>query len=110
MNKIAIPTLEGFEILNISDITHLESKNTYTTFYIANGKNIVSSKNIGFYEEKLYDLHFLRVHHSFIVNVKHILKYIRADNGYLLVTNNKLVLVSKSKKDILMNLLKKIVL
>lgn len=110
MNKIAIPTLSGFEVKFLSEITHLKSEGVYTDFFFIDKSKITSSKNIGYYEDKLVDNKFLRVHNSYIVNLSQISKYIKGDNAYLLMTNNELVYVSKSKKDNILQILKNVIL
>ena len=59
--KIAIPMREGFELIAVKDIVHLEASESYTMIYLSSGKRIVSSKNIKVYEEKLDESVFLHL-------------------------------------------------
>ena len=45
---------------------------------------------------------FLRVHHSYIVNLNEVSKYIRGEGGYLVMSDGTTVNVSRSRKDALM--------
>ena len=45
---------------------------------------------------------FQRIHHSTIVNIQHITNLIRADGGYLILDNGEKLMVSKAKKDMLL--------
>ncbi len=99
VDTLSVPTLSGFEMVNLNDILYLEADNSYTTFHLANEKPFVSAKSIGFYEEELEEDPFLRVHKSFIVNLNKIKSYIKADNGYIILTNGQPVRVSKSRKE-----------
>jgi len=47
------------------------------------------------------DYSFLRVHHSFIVNLNEVEKYVKGDGGYLIMSDGLSVDVSRSTKEIL---------
>ena len=54
-------------------------------------------------EEQLQDFpFFIRVHHSYIVNLNEVTKYVRGEGGYLVMTDGSTVNVSRSRKDSLM--------
>lgn len=55
-------------------------------------------------EEVLGNYHFFRVHNSFVVNLNEIKHYIKADGGYLVMSNEGKVKVSRNKKDALLQL------
>ena len=104
--KISIPTQKGFELVSISEIMYLEAGGNYTTFYLEGNVQHVSTKNIGFYEEELQSDPFLRIHQSYIVNINKVKRYLRADNGYVILTTGKPIRVSRSKKDELLDFFK----
>lgn len=85
--KIILPTLEEYSFVNISDIVYCESDNTYTLFYLTNGKRPVISKNLKEYEELLTPHNFFRIHRSYLINVSHIQK-IDKRNGYSVLLSN----------------------
>lgn len=96
--KIAIPMREGFELIAVKDIVHLEASESYTLIYLSNGKRIVSSKNIKVYEEKLDQSIFFRTHKSHIINVKHhLLRFSRIDGNSAVMSNDKYVPISRRK-------------
>lgn len=99
LETLSIPTLSGYELINISDIMYLEADNTYTTFYFENQKSVLSTKNIGYYEEEFLEEAFLRIHQSFIVNLNKVRAYIKGDNGYVILLNGQPLTVSKSRKE-----------
>ena len=54
-------------------------------------------------EEQLQDFpFFIRVHHSNMVNLNEVKKYVRGEGGYLVMTDDTAVNVSRSRKDSLM--------
>jgi len=44
----------------------------------------------------------VRVHHSYMVNLNEVTKYIRGEGGYLVMSEGSTVNVSRSRKDALM--------
>lgn len=97
-DKIAIAMRDGFDIINCSDIVHLEASESYTTFYLQNGKRLISSKNIKVYEEKLDPNIFFRTHKSHIINVQnHLTGFNRVDGNSAVLSNGKLVPISRRK-------------
>jgi len=54
----------------------------------------------------LEEYSFLRVHHSFIVNLNEIEKYYKGDSGYLVMSDGSNIDVSRNKKDVLLTRLR----
>ena len=50
----------------------------------------------------LDDFSFARVHHSFLVNLNEVDKYIKGDGGYLVMSNGATVDVSRSRKEMVL--------
>lgn len=107
MENLPIPTKQGFELVDINKIYFLQAEGNYTIFYFENNATIRSSKELGFYEEALKREAFVRVHHSNIVNLNKVARYVKADDGYLVLTNKQVVQVSRAKKETLMNIFKR---
>lgn len=105
LGKLSISTIEGIELVPYSSILYLESENSYTTIYVDGNRKIVSTKNLGFYESELREELFYRLHNSYIINLTKVTKYIKADEGYVILTNNKPIRVSRSKRDELVSIL-----
>ncbi len=105
-HKLCIPTLKGFELVSVSEILYLEADNSYTTFYLEGNVKHTATKNIGFYETELEADPFLRIHQSYMVNINKVVRYIKADNGYVVLTTNKTLRVSRSKKEELLDFFK----
>ena len=45
---------------------------------------------------------FIRIHHSTIVNINVVTHYIRTDGGYVVLNTNEKLMVSKARKDALL--------
>jgi len=101
INKIAIPTMEGLQLLFVENIISCTSDSNYTILHLKNKQKITASRTLKEIEEMLEDYSFLRVHHSFLVNLNEIDKYIKGDGGYLIMCDGSNIDVSRSRKEIL---------
>jgi two-component system LytT family response regulator len=108
MEKIAVPTLEGIDFFNIDDIVYCESEGSYTRLMFIDKKTELVSRNLKEFEEMLGPSGFCRIHHSFVVNLKHVLRYIKGEGGYVLLTGGYNIAVSRRKKDRFLLMLNKV--
>jgi two-component system, LytTR family, response regulator len=97
LTKLAVPSSNSVMLINVNEIICLEGDMRYTTLYIENGDKIVSSKNIGEYEN-LLDSTFFRCHKSWIVNLKFAKRLLKND-GQIQLSNDMLIDISTRKKD-----------
>jgi two-component system LytT family response regulator len=102
VNKIAIPTMEGLQMVLVETIICCESDRNYTVLFLKNGQKIIASRTLKEIEEMLDDYSFARVHHSHLVNLNEVDKYMKGEGGYLLMSDGKTVDVSRSRKEILL--------
>ncbi len=99
LNKLAIPTLEGLLFYDISDIVHLDANSNYTNIHFINKTKITASKTLKELEELLPDDIFFRTHHSHLINLNYIKRYIKGDGGQIELQNGNFIDVSRRKKD-----------
>lgn len=102
-NKIAIPTSEGFELIPAEQVLRCEADDNYTHLYLKNKTKIVACRTLKDMEEQLENFpSFIRVHHSYLVNLNEVNKYVRGEGGYLVMSDGTTVNVSRSRKETLM--------
>jgi two-component system, LytTR family, response regulator len=99
LSKLAIPTLEGLLFYAISDIIHLEANSNYTNIYLTNKIKITASKTLKEFEELLPDDIFFRTHHSHLINLNYIKRYIKGDGGQIELQNGAFIDISRRKKE-----------
>lgn len=99
LDKIAIPTLEGLLFFNTTDIVHLEAQSNYTIIYFANHPKLIASRTLKDFEELLPGHIFFRTHHSHIINLNYIKRYIKGDGGQIEMQNGNCVTVARRKKE-----------
>lgn len=100
--KIALPTLEGLQLIPVDSIIRCASDSNYTHIFLRQKQKITVSKTLKEIGEMLEDYTFLRVHHSHLVNLNEIEKYVKGEGGYLVMSDGSAVDVSKSRKEILL--------
>jgi two-component system LytT family response regulator len=105
LTKIAVPTSEGFELIPADQIVRCEAFDNYTHLFLKNKIRIVACRSLKEVEEQLHSFSsFIRVHHSYLVNLNEVTKYIRGEGGYLIMSDGSTVIVSRSRKDALLKL------
>jgi two-component system LytT family response regulator len=102
VNKIAIPTMEGFHLLAVDSIISCESDNNYTCLFLKAKNKIIASRSLKEMEEILEDYPFVRIHNSHIVNINEVEKYIKGEGGYLIMSDGSNINVSRSRKELLL--------
>jgi len=102
INKIALPTMEGLQMIPVDSIISCESDNNYTIFLLKNKKKIVVSSTLKEIEEMLEEHSFVRVHRSYLVNLNEIEKYLKGEGGYLVMSDGSTIDVSRTKKEVLL--------
>lgn len=101
--KIVLPTMEGLQLIPVDNIVSCASERNYTFIFLKEKKKMLISRPLKEIEELLEDLSFMRVHHSYLVNLKEIDKYIRGEGGYLIMSDGSSVDISRSKKELLLS-------
>ncbi len=105
--KLCIPSMKGFQVVNLNDIIYCEASRNYTNFHLTNRNLICASKPIHEFKTLLSDSGFDRIHKSYVVNLDHIYEYLRSEGGSVLLSGGIEVKVSRRKKELLMLRLKK---
>ena len=99
--RLCIPSLKGFQVIELDDILYAESSGNYTNLYFANNKMVCTSKPMHEYEKLLEDAGFVRIHKSILVNLLHVKEYLRGEGGSVILSNGQEVEVARRKKDLL---------
>jgi two-component system LytT family response regulator len=101
-NKIALPTMEGLQMISVQSIISCEADDNYTTLMLKGNKKLVISCTLKVIGEMLEDHSFIRVHRSSLVNIDEVEKYVKADGGYVVMSNGSHIYISRNKKEELM--------
>lgn len=104
--KLCIPSVKGFQVVELKDILYCEASGGYTNIYFTDGRFVCSAKTILEYDELLSGAGFTRIHKSFLINLKHVKEYIRGEGGSVILSNSKEVEVSRRRKEIFLGQMK----
>ena len=99
LKRLALPTLEGFAFIDLYDLVFLAAEGSYTVLHMADGQKHIVSKPLKEYDEMLEMQGFFRIHHSHIVHLDKIVKYIKGNGGYVVMTNGLPLDVSARRKE-----------
>lgn len=97
--KLALPTSDGLVFVKVNEILYCEASSNYTEIVMADNKKYIVSRTLKEYDDMLGEQNFFRIHHSYLINLNGIKKYVRGDGGYVVMSNDKLLDVSKRKKE-----------
>ena len=103
IQKIALPTIEGLELVRTDHIVLVEADSNYAHFHLLDGKKIIISKTLKQVEELLSDFtNFLRIHQSYLINLHHVERYHKGSGGSVVMCTDAQIPVARSKKEPLM--------
>lgn len=102
LQKIVLPLMDGFEVIQVKDVIRCEANDNFTDFILCDKPRLLICRTLKFYEGILTEFGFVRVHKSHLVNIEHVKKYLKGKGGQLVMSDNSIVDVSPNKKDDLM--------
>ncbi len=104
--KIVLKSSDSIHVVPIHEIIRCESDNSYTTFYLKNGKKLIISKTIKEFDDLLSEFGFFRPHQSHLVNINYIECYKKPHGGLLVMNDKSHVPVATRKREALFSLFK----
>jgi len=109
LRRFGVSTLEGLIMVNIDDIIFCESDSAYCKlFFREQLKPMVITKTLKEVEEVLQGNDFCRIHHSYVINMKFVERYIRGEGGEVVMMNGAHLPISRTRKQDFLNLFEKI--
>jgi two-component system LytT family response regulator len=104
---LCIPTQQGFEYIPLAEIEYLEADGSYVKIYCTENRSKTVSKNLKYFENALSEcVSFIRPHRSFLVNIRYVTNYSKAEGGYLVLKSNMQIPVSRERKQAIQSVLK----
>jgi two-component system, LytTR family, response regulator len=105
IQKLAIPSMEGIRLEEVSNIRYCESDNYYTHIHLNSGENLLVSRTLKEYDTILSEEGFFRIHQKYLVKVSEIKTYSKSDGGFVTLNDGTHLTVSRRKKEDLMKVL-----
>ena len=97
--RIAIPSSDKIDFIKIKDIVSCKGEGGYTRISLSDGPEVFTSKPLIFYEELLEGFNFLRTHKAYLINTSHVVSYVKSDGGFIEMSNQQIVPVSRRRRD-----------
>ena len=96
--KIVLSDASNIYVVTIKEIIRCESANSYTVFYLEDGRNIVITETLKSFENMLPDMLFFRPHQSHLINLSFISHYHKAEGDLLMMKNGDSIPISTRRK------------
>lgn len=98
LQKIILPLIDGFEVVQVKDIVRCQANDNFTQFFFADGSKVLICRTLKYYEEILSELDFIRVHKSHLINLQYIKRYKKGKGGQVIMSDGSEIEVSASRK------------
>jgi two-component system LytT family response regulator len=104
LKKIIVRNANSISLIAVKDIVYCESDSNYTNIYLSQQQKIMVSATLKEYEELLIDYGFFRVHKSYLINLRYITRFEKAEGGTVILVNDIRIPVASRKKDMLLEM------
>lgn len=106
--KIILTNKSGCHLISVDEIVYIAAEGSYSTVYLTGGRYIKLSKNMKFIEHLIQEAKpqgntFIRVHKSYTINKRHVLKHVR-NMKLIIMSDGQEIPVTISYRDILHSL------
>jgi two-component system, LytTR family, response regulator len=101
---ILLPTDRGVRIIPACSIVRIEACSNYSKLFFDNAKPLTVAKVLHWFEDKLEQQFFYRIHKTHIVNSQFI-SAISSDNNILTLANGEQLKISRRRKERVLRLL-----
>lgn len=102
--QVYIPTDRGVRVIPVSNIVRIEASSNYSKLFFNNDKPLIVAKVLHWFEDKLEEKFFYRIHRTHIVN-RQFISTISIDNNLLTLANGEQLKISRRRKE---NILKRL--
>jgi two-component system, LytTR family, response regulator len=92
--NIVFEVPNGFFVENTRNIEYCYADRAYSVIVTQLGKETIVSKPLKDLQDLLPENHFFRTHKSYLVNIFHIRKFVKADDSYILLKSGTRIPVS----------------
>lgn len=99
INKLILPVPKGFKIVATEQIIYCAASGSYTEIYLNDKSEIVVAKSLKYFEELLSKYNFFRVHDSSLINLFHVVEFVKGRGGQAILTDGTIVDISRDKKN-----------
>lgn len=103
--RLALPLMDGLEIVAPSEIRYCEAADNFTHFHLVDGRKLLICRKLKYYTELLAPAGFYRIHRSSVVNLGLVKRYHRGKGGAVVLDDGTELPVAAARKQQLLALL-----
>jgi two-component system LytT family response regulator len=103
--RLALPLIDGLEIITPDEIRYLEAADNFTSFHLADGRKLLICRKLKFYDALLAPAGFCRIHRSTVVNLAQVRRYHRGKGGSVTLEDGTELIVAAARKQALLEAL-----
>lgn len=100
---IALPEINGFTIVKVSEIIRCEGERNYSRVYFENETSVLVSRTLLDFDNLLVPHGFFRIHRSHLINLKNVNRYLKTDGGVVEMRDKTQLPISPKFKDEFLN-------
>ncbi len=108
-SKIVVHVNDGYDIVDIGNIIYIEALDSYTKLKLTGNISYVASRSLKDFEDLLSDKGFYRVHKSYLINLRHMMKISKGAAACVIMTNGTSIPISARKKEVFFTELKGVI-
>ena len=75
--RFLINTVEDTKVIRFDEVVCCVAESNYTKIHLSDGSKVLASKTLKDFETILYQPHFFRIHHSYLINLNYIRRIIK---------------------------------
>lgn len=102
--KLIIKTYDNIHLVPISEILYCESDGNYVSVHLISKQKIMVSASLKDYEDMLAGDGFFRVHKTYLINLKYIRRFEKAEGGSVVLDGDIKIPVASRKRDHLLEM------
>jgi two-component system LytT family response regulator len=107
--RLALPSPEGLRMLLVKDILYCVAEGENTSIHLINSSMpSLVCRSLKEVEGLLKNKGFFRVHHSYLINLNHMDRYIKGDGGDIIMSDGSCIPVSRQRKQEFMERIEKL--
>jgi two-component system LytT family response regulator len=105
IEQIVLPGRNHYDILELDQIIYLEAQGNYVLFHMENNSPKLSSRSLSHYEQLLPPDLFFRIHKSYIVSLKKVIRYEKGRTGTLSMLDGNILDIAARRKSTFVQLM-----
>lgn len=103
--RLALPLIDGLEIITPEEINYLEAADNFTSFHLSDGRKLLICRKLKFYDALLAPAGFCRIHRSTVVNLARVRRYHKGKGGAVTLEDGTELIVAAARKQALLEAL-----